>query len=89
MTAKRMMNLAPVQLRRAVDKMDAVERYELVGQLDCIIQTAAIAAGYLRARQSDYRDAGHAAGVKSANRLLVKVRRVLNYSYPEMGKISF
>lgn len=65
--------------------------HDLAGDLDFIVQRAAMLAEYIATRKgmdgTGTRE--HAEAMKAANKLLVKIRRALGYTYPERGTFNF
>lgn len=65
------------------------DRQELEAQLSAVIQRATLAEAYLSHRfNSGCGDQGHEASAKQANRVLVKVRKALGFSYPSNTPLS-
>jgi hypothetical protein len=68
--ARRLMRLAPVKFEKAVDRLNHGERETVTRALEAIADRAAWLARYLDERAGyGCGDQGHAAGVKSANRV--------------------
>ena len=69
MTAKKLMETAPVDWEKAVDKIPTRQRDELRRQLEGIAERAAVLAGYMDERHGyGCGDQGHKKAVKQANR---------------------
>ena len=69
MKAVTIMNKAPVEWEKVVDRMKSADRNELVTKLEGIAHRAALLAGYVDARYGNgCGDLGHKSAVKSANK---------------------
>ena len=69
MKAVTIMNKAPVEWEKVVDRMKSADRNELVTKLEGIAHRAALLAGYVDARYGNgCGDQGHKSAVKSANK---------------------
>ena len=69
MTAKKLMETAPVDWEKAVDKILTRQRDELRRQLEGTAERAAVLAGYMDERHGyGCGDQGHKKAVKQANR---------------------
>lgn len=64
--------------------LSSEDKGECIRHLDAVIQRASMLRGYLDARYGHgCGDQGHNDGVKQANRLVSKVRKVIGYSIPK------
>lgn len=80
---------APVELQGKVDAMNGIVRGEVAKELECVALTAVWRAAYVEARYgSGCGDQGHETAVRDANKLLVKVRKAMGFTYPEKGTIN-
>lgn len=75
------LNAPPVLWETRLESLNIGDTNTITVDLSAIIQTAAHLKGYIEGRVM-YENRDHAFGVKAANNLLAKVRKVLGYAYP-------
>ena len=91
--SRRLLRLPPVQWERelARPKYKDINWQSLVIGLNGEAQRQIFLAEFLAERTGHYgcgvRD--HADSVREANKVLVKVRKAMGYSYPKMGTLQF
>lgn len=79
-TVKRFLNLPPVKLQAAVDKMSGAQRGELCKELEALASAAAAYAGYVDMRYGNgCGDQGHDDAVTEFNRVRKGVRKTMGY----------
>jgi len=84
-----LLNSAPVERNQLVMASPDTLHRAITG-LDALIEKATRLRGYLDGRYGHgCGDQGHGSAVKESNRLVVKVRRALGFTFPERGALSF
>lgn len=84
MAARKLLELAPVELEKAIDAIPMSDRQELAQELDAICQKASLVSGYLDARgATGCGDNGHSAGVREANKARTRIRAAIGFTYPK------
>lgn len=66
------------------------DKKELRDKCTSMVQHSAMLASYLDARgATGYSDQGHIQAARESNKMVVKIRRIFGFAYPEKGTISF
>ena len=83
MNADSMMQKPAAQWRALLEKATPEQRAELEAELFGLMQRMAVLGAYVARRyNTGCGDQGHEASAKHAQRVLVKIRRALGYTYP-------
>jgi hypothetical protein len=81
-------DVSPRDMEERADSMAPEDRRRLASHLESMATSAVWRSVYLDARYGHgCGDQGHGAAVKKANKVLVGLRKVLGYTYPERGAI--
>lgn len=88
MTAFEFLGLSPLVWADHLEKMTPDRRDAITRGLSAVLETAALARGYIDGRYL-FGDGDHSRGVKSGNALRTKIRAALGFAYPKSGAFTF
>lgn len=86
MTSHELLLSAPVYWREKVESLSSDERHKFADDLNHLAQCAALLATYLEERTEMN---NHETAVKKANKVKIKVRKALGYSYPAGSQFTW
>lgn len=88
MTARKILNTAPVNLRRLVANTTNDERGAIARELQNLVQSAIWTAAYVEARHGEIpgKDDFHDSAVAKANKMLSKARKLMGFHYFNDGR---